>query len=58
MVIDLNGQTFDENNLFTIGGSSVNEANLRCPNENIQFRHQILTSKWSNMLTNGNKSPI
>jgi hypothetical protein len=37
MVIDLNGQTFDENNLFTIGGSSVKEANLRCPNSNIKF---------------------
>ena len=51
--------SFDDTNLFTIGGTKVENANLKVPNNRIQCRQHIvsLDKVWPNFLTNGDQMP-
>ena len=51
------GESFDETNLFTIGGTQVKIANIKAPDPRIQFRKQLISQYWSNFLTNGDFTP-
>ena len=57
LAIDLMGESFDETNLFTIGGTQVKNANIKEPDPRIQFRKQLISQYWTNFLTNGDFTP-
>lgn len=57
-VATLWNQRVNKNGLYTIGGSNVQEADLKVPNDYIKFRNIFLpssASSLSNFLVNGNK---
>lgn len=57
LVVQLWNAAIGEKGYYTIGGTAVPEANLKVPNDFIQFRQQLIGSSFSlfNMVNNGNK---
>jgi hypothetical protein len=58
MIIELNGEMTDENSFFIVGGRGLTSANMKCPNDKIEFKHQLTTGVWKNMMTNGDRFPV
>ena len=56
-VIPLFNEKFNENRLFTISGTNIENSNIKVPDERIMFRHFYQTKQKANFIPNGNWFP-